>query len=1463
MSTQEFTNIPDISDAPPFLRRTILDTDIPIEYRLNCTYLENITNKNMIIDSSYNILLQARNKHVRVNNKMGIGIDPSSAYNFHVIGNTCISGDIITSGNIVPLNSSSNLGSSSTRWNNVFVNDLSIATINGLPYVGGGNGSNIDLTRIINNIIPFTNNVYKLGDISNIWSNAYINDISVSNIDISVNLNPRIPNKGTIGLPNKPWGNAYINDISAINITPTINISGNVGTVNMRWREGYINSLITYFITPGDSMSSIGAPDNLWPKAVIKDISVSNIDISVNLNPLIPNKGTIGLSNRPWGNAYICDISATNISVSGNILPLDTSKSNLGSVSKRWSNIFAQDLSINRINGQTYDANTIVDLSINHNTLRIKVNDLSGVLTSNITRLNTIDSSLTNVYYTKLIIDNSFNNVYTKLRIDNSFTNVYTKLQADNSFVTKTVFELSLNSVSALRNSYRDFSVNAIEISSNIVPLYIGRSNLGSAFRRWNNVFANDLSVNRINGLPYVAGGGGGTAIDLTSISSDIIPSSNVNFKLGNANNRWSNAYINDISATNISISGNIILNVSGGNITNINKLTADASNNIISTTHRIYQNINSDISWSAVNGYYGLAKDAYPALNPYSSGEKALSTTNISSWTLRAIPVDLLSMQVSSICWSPNLGLFVAVVTDSSNSVYNLTVSKAMYSYDGINWVLGSMNATLRSGLWKSVCWSAERGLFVAVASGNVANPNSKIMTSQNGITWAEYSLPTLASDSEWASVCWSYELGLFVAVALYGTNKIITSSNGTSWTIRPISNVSSNEPILSCKSVCWSAQLGIFVVPEYDNSTGIIISKDGITWLKYNFINTLLNANTWSSICWSPQLGIFVAVASSGTYRIMTSQNGTHWNPVYNIVQTLFFVDWIPDLRLFVALGVDSFEIENVLTSVDGIKWKTSVVPSYGGWLGSCWSSELGIVVAIAGGQLEDYIGPSKVMTSSLKGRPPTSYNIFDSCFNRIDESGNWTFANINVRSNILPLDNSSSDLGSSLKRWRNIFVNDLSVSTINGQPYSGGGGGTVLTSVSGSIIPSINNQFKLGDVSRNWSNAYIQDISVSNAITVNGSRVATTQHIKNTIPFGVILAYYSTPAPAGWALCDGSNGTPDLRGRFILGGGLRTGIGGIITTDNTYVYHKFLDIGSHTFTPLVSGNVDLLIVGGGAAGGVGQNTFGGGKGGDVIIITGQSVSAGTNYSISVGEGGSRTYIGGPTFYAESPAQSSSFNLITASGGVTNYIGGIGQAGTESSILEQSYYWGGTGGRAVEYAGAGVGGLGGGGGGARTNSFAGAIGGVGLNNGGTGGENGGNGGANTGGGGGGGFFGPSGFGGSGIVVVRYLISSISVNGLTNRAINVSGGEENVTLNLTQIPNHSHDIYGFGTDGNVGGSNYFLRAGQDNTYVDTTTNTGGALNTPGYNNGTTVPHNNMPPFYVLVYIMKTNDYGF
>ena len=53
-----------------------------------------------------------------------------------------------------------------------------------------------------------------------------------------------------------------------------------------------------------------------------------------------------------------------------------------------------------------------------------------------------------------------------------------------------------------------------------------------------------------------------------------------------------------------------------------------------------------------------------------------------------------------------------------------------------------------------------------------------------------------------------------------------------------------------------------------------------------------------------------------------------------------------------------------------------------------------------------------------------------------------------------------------------------------------------------------------------------------------TVSGTVTAGTFAGNGIIPVGGIIMWSGTVAPAGWALCDGNNGTPDLKGRFVLG-------------------------------------------------------------------------------------------------------------------------------------------------------------------------------------------------------------------------------------------------------------------------------------------------------------------------------------
>lgn len=73
---------------------------------------------------------------------------------------------------------------------------------------------------------------------------------------------------------------------------------------------------------------------------------------------------------------------------------------------------------------------------------------------------------------------------------------------------------------------------------------------------------------------------------------------------------------------------------------------------------------------------------------------------------------------------------------------------------------------------------------------------------------------------------------------------------------------------------------------------------------------------------------------------------------------------------------------------------------------------------------------------------------------------------------------------------------------------------------------------------------------------------------------IPIGLICMWsgFSSNIPSGWALCNGSNNTPDLRDKFVLGAGKNYSVGVIggekevILTIAQISSHSH-DIGNHT--------------------------------------------------------------------------------------------------------------------------------------------------------------------------------------------------------------------------------------------------------------------------------------------------------
>jgi hypothetical protein len=80
---------------------------------------------------------------------------------------------------------------------------------------------------------------------------------------------------------------------------------------------------------------------------------------------------------------------------------------------------------------------------------------------------------------------------------------------------------------------------------------------------------------------------------------------------------------------------------------------------------------------------------------------------------------------------------------------------------------------------------------------------------------------------------------------------------------------------------------------------------------------------------------------------------------------------------------------------------------------------------------------------------------------------------------------------------------------------------------------------------------------------AAATNNTQIATTAFVTTAVaasfPTGGIILWSGSVAsiPSGWALCNGSNGTPDLRNRFVVGAGSTYAVdatGGSTTTTAT---------------------------------------------------------------------------------------------------------------------------------------------------------------------------------------------------------------------------------------------------------------------------------------------------------------------
>ena len=185
----------------------------------------------------------------------------------------------------------------------------------------------------------------------------------------------------------------------------------------------------------------------------------------------------------------------------------------------------------------------------------------------------------------------------------------------------------------------------------------------------------------------------------------------------------------------------------------------------------KLNNHLRADGKVYSISAYPGLARRLGRVCNGISAFATR-TTTNDRPWL--------------SVCWSPELMLFVAVAETG-------TGNRVMTSPDGIVW---TSRTSAVDNAWQSVCWTDVLGLFVAVSSDGTGN---RVMTSPDGIVWTQRAS---AADNVWQSVCWSRELSMIVSASSDGAGNRVMTAYGC--TYNPLTDFA--VPKITAPAGCYS---------------------------------------------------------------------------------------------------------------------------------------------------------------------------------------------------------------------------------------------------------------------------------------------------------------------------------------------------------------------------------------------------------------------------------------------------------------------------------------------------------------------------------------------------------------------------------------------------------------------------------------------------------------------------------
>jgi hypothetical protein len=198
-----------------------------------------------------------------------------------------------------------------------------------------------------------------------------------------------------------------------------------------------------------------------------------------------------------------------------------------------------------------------------------------------------------------------------------------------------------------------------------------------------------------------------------------------------------------------------------------------------------------------------------------------------------------------------------------------------------------------------------------VAVANSGT----NRVMTSPDGITWTAR---TSANETlSWSGV--TYGNSQFVAVGYSGTNMVMTSPDGITWTSRSAANEGQSQPI----RVTYGN--GMYVMLQNINSNRIQTSSDGINWTART---SPVDTSNWDAITYGG--GQFVALSNNGSNRVMISPDGINWKAYASSNESNGWLGIAYGNGTFV--GVASGGTNRVMTMSPPVNWGGLLANNYG---------------------------------------------------------------------------------------------------------------------------------------------------------------------------------------------------------------------------------------------------------------------------------------------------------------------------------------------------------------------------------------------------------------------------------------------------------------------------------------------------------------------------------------------------